>query len=386
MENYINPSLTIDWDELEIDGTKDVYYNGIYRWKSPSNLAIIKYWGKYGNQYPKNPSISLTLSEAFTETEFEFNLIGTMEDEDDWVEFYYDGKKNKAFAQRIENFLRSLEDIFPFIHQFCYTIKSKNSFPHSSGIASSASSMAALALCLCDMEKEYFDSFESDEAFYRKASYIARLGSGSAARSVYGGWVQWGESAINEKFSNDFGTPVSEIHPSFRNMCDSILISSNKEKSVSSSAGHKLMDNNVYSEARYQQAKDRLPILMTALKEGDWDTFGKIAENEALTLHALMMSSEESYILMHPNSLIMIDEIRKFRQETGHHVYFSLDAGPNIHMLYPKNIEAQVRKFINHKLIKLCDNKRIIYDHVGMGPEKLEIDFAFQRAGIQADK
>jgi len=219
------------------------------------------------------------------------------------------------------------------------------------------------------MERYFFKTLKSDEEFYRKASYVARLGSGSACRSLYGGWVQWGKSGANENFTDMYGTPVSDIHPSFRDMKDSILIASRKEKSVSSSAGHQLMVDNVYAPARYKQAEDRLPILLKALKEGDWTTFGKIAENEALTLHALMMSSEDSYILIHPNTLKMIDAIREYREKTGNHVYFSLDAGPNIHMLYPADIEKDVKRFIKNKLMNLCQGGKVIFDHVGFGPE-----------------
>ena len=361
MEMYKNPDLIIDWD----DEDKNYMLNGAFKWTSPSNLAIIKYWGKHGNQLPRNPSLSVTLSEAETTTTIEYNHAVP---DDEWIEFYYDGKPMEAFAKRIETYFGSLREIFPFIDQFDFVIKSKNSFPHSSGIASSASAMSALALCLCEIEKEYFGGMADEKEFYKKASYVARLGSGSAARSVFPGWVEWGESSANEEFSDLYGTPVLEIHESFMEMRDTILIVSKEEKSVSSSAGHKLMEDNAFAEPRYQQAKDRLPELMGALKKGDWATFGHITENEALTLHALMMASEESYILMHPNSLRMIDEIRKFRKESGIHVYFSLDAGPNIHMLYPGNFMTEVQAFIDDKLMQYTDNGRVIYDHVGKGP------------------
>ncbi len=364
MNMYNEPKLIIDWD----DEDKDYMLNGSTSWKSPSNLAIIKYWGKYGNQLPQNASISLTLDAAHTETTLEYYYAVP---DSDWIEFYYDDKEMPAFAQRIERYFESLTEIFPFIKQFDFRIHSKNSFPHSSGIASSASAMSALALCLCDMERTYFRTLKDDQDFYKKASYVARLGSGSAARSVLPGWVEWGENSVDENFSNLFGTRVTEIHESFRNMRDAILIVSKKEKSVSSSAGHQLMENNAFAAPRYHQANERLGILMKALKEGDWATFGRIAENEALTLHALMMASEESYILMVPNSLKMIEEIRKFRKESGVHVYFSLDAGPNIHLLYPDNFKDEVHRFIKDTLLDLCVDGRIIYDQVGKGPQKL---------------
>lgn len=342
--------------------------SGKVTWQTPSNLAIIKYWGKYGIQLPKNPSISLTLSEAHTDTTIQYSPI---KEGESWIVFFLDQEENKGFADRIVRFFTSIKEHFPFIDKFSYIIHSSNSFPHSSGIASSASAMSALAVCLCEIESQCFGTLTKEEEFFKKASFIARLGSGSAARSVYGGWVEWGESAYNKEFSNLHGTVVSEIHESFQNMRDSILIASRKEKSVSSSAGHQLMENNVYAEARYQQAKDRIPVLAKALQEGDWSTFGHIAENEALTLHALMMSSEESYILMDPKSLIMIERIRSYRKRTGHHVYFSLDAGPNIHLLYPNNITTEIKQFIDTELKELCEDGFMIHDFVGQGPKKI---------------
>ena len=365
---YNNPELVIDWD----DNDKNYMLNGIYEWTSPSNLAIIKYWGKYGNQLPQNPSLSLTLEAAHTTTSIEFYYKNP---ERTHIEFFYDEKPMQAFAARIEKYFDSLIEIFPFINQFDFVINSTNSFPHSSGIASSASAMGAVALCLCDIEKQYFGTLQTDEEFYKKASYVARLGSGSAARSVFPGWVEWGQSEVDDSFSNLFATPVTEIHDSFQNLRDAILIVSKKEKSVSSSAGHKLMEDNAFAAPRYKQAHDRLPVLMEALRKGDWSTFGHIAENEALTLHALMMASEESYILMEPNSLIIIEEVRKFRKETGIHAYFSLDAGPNIHLLYPGNFEKEVHGFIDEKLMKYCDDKRIIFDRVGQGPKRLSVNY-----------
>ena len=367
MKMYENPDLIIDWD----DDAHETFVNDVVRWKVPSNLAIIKYWGKYGEQLPRNPSLSLTLDKAYTDTSLMF-YYAVDQDEEKFVTVKYDDVHKPEFEPRIEKYFKSLTKIFPFIEDFVFDIHTINSFPHSSGIASSASSMAALALCLCDMERYFFGTLQSDEEFFKKASYVARLGSGSACRSLYRSWVEWGESDVSSDFSNLFGTPVQDVHESFLDMQDSILITSTDEKSVSSSAGHELMEGNVYAEARYQQANDRLPILLKALKEGDWSTFGKIAENEALTLHAMMMCSEDSYILMNPNSIAIIELVKQYRAETGNHVYFSLDAGPNIHLLYPSKIMDEVHLFIRSKLIHYCQDKKIIFDRVGYGPEKVD--------------
>lgn len=94
-------------------------------------------------------------------------------------------------------------------------------------------------------------------------------------------------------------------------------------------------------------------------------------KKEALTLHALMMASKPPYILMHPNTLEVINKIRTFRQENNVPVYFTLDAGPNVHILYPHNVKDMVTHFIEEELVYLCENGRVIHDNVGKGPRKI---------------
>ncbi|MBC7885694.1 MAG: diphosphomevalonate decarboxylase, partial [Saprospiraceae bacterium] len=138
-------------------------------WQSPSNIAIIKYWGKHGRQLPNNPSVSFTLTTAATQTCIEwtdFNKFGRVE-----LTFTLEGKENPGFSARIEKFLDSLVDeYFPFLKEVSLQIDSSNSFPHSSGIASSASGMSALALCLCDIEQKLNGEKNDNSAFIRKAS------------------------------------------------------------------------------------------------------------------------------------------------------------------------------------------------------------------------
>ena len=182
----------------------------------------------------------------------------------------------------------------------------------------------------------------------------------------------WGETTAVDNASNLYAIPQAEgIHEVFQNFHDDILIVSKAEKSVSSRAGHALMENNSYAAPRYQQAQERLQRILVALKEGDVNTVGEIAEDEALTLHALMMTSHPSYILMQPNTLQMIQKLRTYRQDTGNPIYFSLDAGPNLHVLYPEHIIHDVRPFIEGELVPLCEEGLWISDWAGEGPEQL---------------
>jgi diphosphomevalonate decarboxylase len=112
-------------------------------------------------------------------------------------------------------------------------------------------------------------------------------------------------------------------------------------------------------------------MLLPALQSGDIVAFGKIAEAEAMTLHALMMTSDPGYLLMKPNTMHVLQRIKAFRESTGIPVYFTLDAGPNVHVLFPEEHEAVVRPWILGELIIFCENGKLIQDHAGMGPEKI---------------
>lgn len=359
MQAFANPNLIIETASTEA---------GSIRWTSPSNIALIKYWGKHGRQLPQNPSISFTLENAITDTRLSWEPKLEADQGLD-VAFLFEGKENPAFADKVKSFLSSIQDIFPFLKQLKLKIESSNSFPHSAGIASSASSMSALALCLCSLEHELFESLESDEDYTRKASYIARLGSGSACRSIYGGLAVWGADSEIAGSSNEYAIEYTDqVEEVFRTFYDSILIVSDAEKSVSSRAGHGLMEGNPFSEARYQQARLRMSKLTKALKKGDLHTFGQVVENEALTLHALMMASNPSYLLMEPNTLAIIQKVRAFREKTGIHLYFTLDAGPNVHLLYPAKSRNDVVPFIMSELVEYCVEEKWIDDRVGIGP------------------
>lgn len=358
MIDYVNPELIIKDENIT---------PGRIAWRSPSNLALVKYWGKYGRQLPRNPSISFTLNNAFTETILEYRLKDS-DSAEIALDFFFEQKENVAFRNKMLLFLESILDVFPFLSQLHLTVHSYNSFPHSTGIASSASAMSALATCLCSLEKKLFGTLQDSKEFLQKSSFIARLGSGSASRSVYPHLAIWGESIAAENSSNLFAIPWGDrVHPVFKTFHDTILIADRKEKSVSSRAGHGLMEGNIFAQNRYDQANERFTKLLKALEEGDLKTFGEITENEALTLHALMMTSEPSYILIRPNTLVMIEKIRAYRAETNQPLYFSLDAGPNIHLLFPDEIKDDVFDFIKKEMEPLCENGEWISDQVGMG-------------------
>lgn len=363
MLNYADSSLVVKNANQALSGST--------AWKCPSNIAIIKYWGKHGLQLPKNPSVSFTLTNAHTETSIRFSPK-TESGASVALNFFFDGEPKPSFHPKILQFIERIKNIFPFLYELNLEIHSRNSFPHSAGIASSASSMSALAMCFCDMEQQLFGTLSETNEFLKKASYVARLGSGSACRSIFPYASVWGKHQEIPGSDDEFGIGYEqELHEVFHSFRDDILIVSQSEKEVSSTLGHALMDSNLFADQRFLQARQNMSELLPALKSGDLERFGEISEAEALSLHALMMTSSPSFILMAPNSLEAIARIRRFRKEKQLPVYFTLDAGPNIHLLYPSEIQHEIATFKKEQLQELCENQRILDDQVGHGPEKL---------------
>lgn len=362
-----NNFMPINWEEnLTLNTTKEAV--GKVGYSSPSNIALVKYWGKYGDQLPQNPSISFTLDYARTEMVLNFSPKENVQKSNDIdLTFSFEGQNNLKFEEKIRAFFKKLLPSHPYLGQLSFDISSSNSFPHSAGIASSASSMSALALCICSLENKLFNHLK-DHEFLEKASFLARLASGSACRSVFPLCASWGKSSSIPSSSNECGTPLAaHLNPVFKTYKDAILLVSKKEKNVSSRAGHKLMEDNPFASTRYNQANQHIGLLMNALALGDLDTFIQITELEAMTLHALMMSSSPYFLLLEPNTIRLIKKIRAFREETKIPVCFTLDAGPNIHLLYPEAFQDAVSAFIQDELSLDCEQNKWISDQVGDG-------------------
>ncbi len=339
-------------------------------WQSPANIALIKYWGKKTFQLPANPSISLTLSKCISTTSV--TVYPLPENNGPQIEFYYDNQKHEAFQQRVKNYIEFLAtEEMTFLKSYYLVIHSSNNFPHSAGISSSASFMSSLALCLCTVEQELHNQEYYD--FFQRASYIARLGSGSAARSVYGGYVNWGYTSMLLHSSDEYATPIGKkrIHETFFQYADTILVIDSSQKPISSSEGHRLMSQNPFSSARYKIAHEHHHDLLQCLLCADEENFIKIIEQEALMLHAMLMTSHPWNILLKPNSIEVIQRIKQFRTENNIPVGFTIDAGPNIHLIYHKRYSEPINRFIQNELIQFCENKKIIEDEVGNGPDRI---------------
>ena len=335
-------------------------------WQSPSNIALVKYWGKKEGQVPMNPSLSMTLEKAVTQTRVDASagerctgLISV------------NGDPHHSFLPRMQHLSALLMTEIPSLRALSFRVKTSSSFPHSTGIASSASGMSAFALCLLDVARQVAGMELRESSWSQVSSFVSRLGSGSACRSVYGGFAVWGKTPMIEESSDDFAVPVNAmVHSCFMSLRDAIIVVSARPKELSSSLGHRSMNGHPFLQGRLTQARQNMAGILGALASGDFEQFGAVAENEALSLHALIMSACPATILLQPGTLAVIQHVREARKK-GLPLCFTLDAGANVHILYPGDEAAAVEPFINEVLSPYCEKSRVIFDACGNGPERL---------------
>ncbi len=335
-------------------------------WQSPSNIALLKYWGKLEGQLPVNPSLSFSLSKAYSTTKLTASPA--------IINSGIRGINKNAehpFLPKIKAFWQIVIKEIPLLSDYSIDIETQNTFPHSAGIASSASGFSALALCVIDLAEKISGNKLPDDIFYKYASFLSRMGSGSACRSVYGGFTIWGKTKLWNYSSDLYAIDINEyIHADFSKLHDAILLVSTKEKSLSSSKGHALMKEHPYSEGRKLQAKNHLDLFKKSLLYGDFELLSQLTESEALSLHALIMSSVGGDILLEPASLDLIHRIRNARGK-GLSVFFTIDAGPNIHLIYPDSEKKKAEEFIRNELNDICPENKVIFDYCGSGSIKI---------------
>jgi diphosphomevalonate decarboxylase len=256
----------------------------------------------------------------------------------------------------------------PALEKYSFQVTTANTFPHSAGIASSASGISAFSLCMLTIISKINGKEIPMYEFYKIASFVSRMGSGSACRSIYGGFSVWGKTPGLHDSSDLYAFPINDlVHADLMKLRDAILVVSSSPKSISSSLGHELMKDHPFAGVRFDQAMINIREMLGALFSGDIEKIASISENEALTLHSLIMTSAGGSILLEPGSIEIIKKIQQTRQN-GLPVFFSLDAGPNVHLLYPDKESHNIEKFIRDEVMEFCENGRVIFDHCGNGP------------------
>ena len=311
---------------------------------------------------PANPSISWSLTDLMATTKV--TVVGAGEFD---FEFLLDGESKPSFEPKLREYFHRIVSYCGWLNQVKLKIESSNNFPHGTGIASSAAGLGALSCCLVDLETPIDSDLD-----WKKVSFLSRLGSGSACRSMYGEPAVWGETSAVAGSSDRYAVPLnSPIHSNFQGWEDCVLIVDAGEKSVSSTQGHSLLNAHPYSASRFEVAQSNLNKITECLQVGDVSSFISIVESEALQLHAMMQTSVPYYLLMRPNSLAIIEAIWKFRNETGLPLCFTLDAGANVHLLYKCEKKLDIMNFVKKELLTYCESGRYLCSTVGGSPKKL---------------
>ncbi len=278
------------------------------------NIAFIKYWGNRDHQLriPSNASLSMTLSGVETETRVELLDSGT---EDVFV-LNGDLKTGQEWA-RVSNFLSLFRELTG--RDEGVKVESVNDFPAGAGIASSASAFSALALAA--------SAAFSLELTPPELSMLARRGSGSAARSIFGGFV---EMKTGESDTEAYASPL--LPGDHWELEDWVTVVDRGHKATGSSEGHPLAETSPIQSARVKDTDRRLQICKQALTDRDFNTFAQIVEQDSNLMHAVMLTSTPSLFYLQPASLMIMRNVMQWRRE-GIDACYTVDAGPNVHVI-----------------------------------------------------
>lgn len=282
------------------------------------NIAFIKYWGNRDDslRLPANGSISMNLSGLETITTVRFSEVFSA---DRFVLNDQPQVTNALF--RVSTHLDKIRDLAGISTHA--EVISHNNFPTGTGIASSASAFAALTAAAVAALGLNLNEHE--------ISTVARLGSGSASRSVPGGFVEW---YVGTDHQSSFAESIAA--PDHWNLVDLIAVVSSQHKEVGSTGGHSLASTSPLQAARLADSPRRLNMCRTAIQDCNFDAFAHIVEQDALIMHAVMMSSNPRLIYWLPMTLAIINQVAEWRA-SGIAVCFTIDAGPNVHLITPSD-------------------------------------------------
>lgn len=325
---------------------------------APANIAFIKYWGARDLEraIPMNSSISMTLDHCVTRCTVE--VLETQDGGDEvWL-----AESGGGFGTPDPEFSQRVRDQLNHVRQWAgrtesVRVATRNSFPTAGGLASSASGFAALTLAAAA-------AFGKKDASVKELSLLARCsGSGSAARSVLGGYVEWPAPRGNGGGDDDsYARPIAPAdHWELRNLIAVVEIG---PKTVSSIEGHRRAISSPYYEKRQELLPARLDKVRRAIKERDLAALGPVLEEEATDLHLIAMSSHPPIFYWSPGTIAVLRAVRELRQE-GLAAWATMDAGANVHVICDVDSEDEVAE----RLEDLPAVGFVIRDGVGEGPE-----------------
>lgn len=291
---------------------------------APSNIAFIKYWGRKNEELrlPENGSVSMNLSNLSTTTTVEFDSQIKADS------ILIDGKNNPEESSRVIKHLDRIRKIAK--SSVKARVVSKNNFPSGTGLSSSASGFAALTVAAAASAGLTLNN--------KELSILARLGSGSACRSIPNGFVEWLDGNTS---STSYA--ISLYPNDYWDINDVVVIASNEKKIVSTTEGQKLSKTSPFFETRLKHMPKKITVIKKAMKEKNFTAFGELLESEALELHSIMLSSTPSLIYLLPNTLRIMHAVKLWRR-SGISVYFTLNTGQDVHLICQKRDARKVAK------------------------------------------
>lgn len=301
-----------------------------------SNIAFVKYWGRSLDQ---NPNLNIPSNDSVSMTKYGIRH-GTHLQTHTTIDFSSAYEEDTAIlygevliGRRMERILRVVNPLREYANIDCrFRMMSRNDFPTQAGLASSASGFAALAIATADA----LDVELSKE----EISTFARLGSGSATRSIYGGFVYW-----NKGNSHETSYAEQLCRPDDFGMNIAIAIIHGGKKDVTSDYGHELAHTSPFNDVRIRKSQEQATEIRKAILDDDFHKVGEIAEENCMYMHAVMMTSNPPLFYWHANTLRLIKSIQRMRKE-GLECYFTIDAGPNVHCLCrPEDID-EIQKIL----------------------------------------
>lgn len=326
---------------------------------APSNIAFIKYWGRKDEvlRIPENGSISMNLSNLLTTTTVEFsqdlkhdvisiirhsgerkrlqNLSSSRlrQVRDSGLVHYSSLARMTGFGQyEIQRVIEHLDRVRALANiNYKAKVVAKNNFPTGTGLSSSASGFAALTLASTKATGLNLSE--------KELSILARKGSGSACRSIPDGFVEWIDGD-----SNETSYSVSLFPPDYWDIVDVVAIVSKDRKEIPTTEGQKLARSSPFFPVRLKRIKEKTQVIKKYIREKHFEAFGEMIEQEALELHAIMLTSTPSLIYWLPETLKVMHAVKKWRQE-GLEVYFTVNTGQDIHLIcQKKDVEKAIKK------------------------------------------
>lgn len=319
---------------------------------APSNIALLKYWGKDKNklQYPLNSSISFTLGgfRSFTKVKVQGRTLLNKEKHENYFHnklFLNNNKTELDLPLKMQKIINTV--LFPCSREIALEIISYNNFPTACGIASSAAGYAALVGALADLlhlEKH----FSQEDLLFWFAEW-ARIGSGSATRSVFPKeqlFVKWNINNQSNSFQEFSNTNSLKYHDNWHELKHSVFILSASEKNISSSDGHKFAPTSPFHAIRIAGMQQKIVAMEKALVNFDFDTVKSLTEEDAILMHAVMQTGSPNACYLTNETSQIISLFIKLRNEQKAEAFWTLDAGPNIHFLYMPSATAFMKQFL----------------------------------------